>query len=507
MATVDLVNAAPATAEWWMRRLLARLELRAQSMRRWERYYSGDQPLDFFDSAVRDKFGGRFRHFTSNYVALVVDAFAERLEVTGFRFADPQADDDLWDLWQANDLDGSSSQAHTEALIKGGSFALVEPPQGDGVPRITVEQPQDTIVESDPRDRRKRLAGLKRWLDGAGRLNVYVYLPTEIWGYRSTTAWPIPWEMRFDDTTGQLASDSWPTGGFELIPDIEWPISNRLGQVPLVPILNRPRMHADIGRSEVEPITSNQDLVNYYRAMSVIAARFLAMPQRWALNLDLEVDPKTGQKIQPFKGGVADLWVVEPMAADDPRASLETAQTEFGQFPAADLSGYLASSDAEVMALASIAGFPYYYLVGGGKGQIAPPSGESIKASEARLTKKIRALHISFGEGWEETMRVALVAMGDPRANVRTAETRWAPPEIVNDAARTDSVVKQHAEELIDDELALDVLGYSPQQVRQLKERQAAREKEAAAEEPAPPPQGEPGAGPLQLLPGGPANG
>lgn len=487
MPPIDLLNVEPQTPAWWLRRLLARLEQDVPDMRRWERYYEGDQPLDFFDAQVREKFSGKFRRFTANYVALVVDSFAERLKVTGFRFKDPAADDDLWDIWQANDLDGGSAQAHTDALVKRRAYALVEPPAGDAPPRITMENALNAFVETDPRDRRKRLAGVKRYIDGDGRLVAFLYLPDTIYRFRSNAAWPENWTPWDPDALNADAATFNIAGGFELYPvdGDDGTFRNPIGVVPLVPILNRPRIGSAEGRSEVHPITSNQDLINYYRAMSVVAARYLAIPQRWVKNLEVEVDPTTGQPRPPFKGGIADLWVVEPMASDDPRASIDAAQTEFGQFPAADLSSYDTLSSKEIIGLASVAGLPYYYLLDTGVNAVAAPSGESIKASEARLTKKVDHMETHFGEGWEETMRVALRAMGDERWKLRTAETIWAPAETQNEAVRADAVTKIRAAGLIDDRLALEALGYSPQTIKRVLADKAKREEEErkAAEE------------------------
>ena len=55
-------------------------------------------------------------------------------------------------MWQENDLDAGSA-AHTESLMKGVAYALVEP-QADGVPVVTIEDPLDCIVEVAPKDRR-----------------------------------------------------------------------------------------------------------------------------------------------------------------------------------------------------------------------------------------------------------------------------------------------------------------------------------------------------------------
>lgn len=480
---------------------MARLDARAADLMLWNDYYENRHPLSFFDDAVRERFGARFSRFASNFCALVVDGFAERFEVQGFRFDDAQGDEDVWAIWQDNDLDAASQSAHIDAFVKCCAYALIDPNGGD--PRITIEDALDTIVAHDPRDNRNRLAGLKRWIDLDGHLIVVVYLANFIFKYRSVKAWPstqTPWlrPNPADDFTINLATtdDSAqpiasalspivvPAGGFERYQspdDDEWPLTNTLGVVPLVRIANRPRIsgkHVD-GRSEIEPITSNQDLINYYRAMSVVAARYLAMPQRYALNLETDIDEKTGQPKPPFKAGLADLWVVPPMAEDDPRSAQAAAQVTLGQFAAADLTPYIALIKQEVGAMASISRMPYFYLTG--EPTTVPPSGESLNSSEAALVRKVRSASVYLGESWEEVMRVALRAKGDSRASERQAETIWARPETRNLAVVADATVKEYTAGLIDLPLGQEQIGLSPQQQRRMSERQDTASSAASA--------------------------
>jgi hypothetical protein len=68
-----------------------------------------------------------------------------------------------------------------------------------------------------------------------------------------------------------------------------------------------------------------------------------------------------------------------------------------------------------------------------------PPTGESIKSSEAALVKKVIAQERHFGEGWEETMRLALLADGQSAKARTDGEVIWGDEETRNEAARTDS--------------------------------------------------------------------
>jgi hypothetical protein len=448
----------------WVRYLLAQLERRRSEVAVFDDYYEGIQPLNF-DEEFRAAFGRRWARFASNYSALVVDRLVDRLEVQGFRFADATGDADLWDIWQANDLDGASAMAHTEALIKRGAYALVEP-SADALPRITVEDPFDAITAPDPRDRRRRLAGLKRWIDEQGHLVVYLYLPEWVASLRSRSPIPSDWTAWLEPKASwpdTAALEPWsPAGGEPLV-------RNPLGVVPLVPLRNRPRLRG-VGRSEIEPVTSNQDAINYFRAMTVVGARFLAYPQRVLLNVMPEVDPTTGLAKKPFKAGMQQIWMIEPPDPDD----LSPFEPKVESFAAADLTPLLRLVEGEVRAMAAVAGMPYELLLG--QTSLLPESGEAKKSGEAALVQKLARIQVSLGEDWEIVMRTALRAMGDPRAESLRAETRWRSTETRNEAVRTDSVVKQVSAGLIDAETAREQLGYSVEQIARMRDRDVERQ-------------------------------
>lgn len=465
MPAIDLRMAEVGTPEWWLKRLMPRLENRAIAMHIYDDYYDGRQTLAFASEKFKEAFGSRFgswrRPFTSNFSALVVDGTSERMEVAGFRFENPAGDDDLWDLWQANDMDGQSQIAHTEALIKGLAYTLVTPTADE--PRITVEDALDTIIERDLLDRRNRLAGLKRWIDDDDHMVVYVYLPDIIAKYRTVSA--------YDPAQHSWNTENMDWGGFSVerleIPGEDWPLSNRIGVVPIVELPNRPRLKKP-GQSEIAAVMGNQDAINKYRADALIASEFASFRQRWVIGLDIPTDPDTGKALEPFKAAIDRLWTVPPPDPTDPNPP----EVKFGEFEATDLAPYKAMIEVEVGHMSSISRMPYHYLLG--QPQAIPPSGESLKSSEAGLVRKVGKTEIYLGEGWEETMRLVLRAMDDTRANNRTAETIWKDEETQQLAATVDAAVKLHAEGILDDEGALDFIGMSQQQIRRVMDRKAA---------------------------------
>ncbi len=475
---VDLRAAQPGQPEWFLGHLLGKLAGRRLETDRWQAYYESRHPNDFFSPAWAQAFGHGFRRWASNFIIPVVDGMSSRLEVVGFRFKDPAGDADLWAIWQENDLDGASQTAHTDALVKGVSYALVARRDGGGPPLITVESADDCITLDDPRNRRRRLAGLKRWIDDDGHLVAFVYTAERVFKYRSLAAWPNP-------TTGwppnpfAVEGSELPAGGFtrlELDTE-EWGATHGIGRVPLVPLRNRPDIKG-LGKSEVDPVTSHQDQINLYNAAAVVASRYVAIPQRYIGGYKLDQDPDTGQAVAPFRVGADHLVVLPPVPPE------QAFDYQIGEWEAADLSAFVRMLESVVWQMAAISAIPYEELLS--QPTAIPASGEAKKSSEASLIRKMGQAEIHFGEGWEEVMRVALAAMRDERQSVRDAETLWASTETRNEAVRVDAVVKLHGAGIIDQEGAWDMLDLTPAARERMRARLEKARKEAEAVQPPP---------------------
>ena len=434
----------PGSLEWWLARLGRRLDERLAPMTKFEDYYAGRQPLAFASEKFRAAFGDRFPAFSSNFMALVVDAHRERLHVQGIRIGDaPEGDADAWRWWQDNRLDAESQKLHTEVLVKGIAYALVWPDPATGLPEVTIESPLQVVVETEPGKSWKRRAGLKRWLDDEGYQRAELHLPDGIYKFRSAQRWASTTHWTRDEPAGE-----------------PWPVPNPIGVVPIVPFVNRPRLGGD-GHSEIEPVMSNQDAINKLRADALISSEFASFRQRWVIGMDIPIDPETGHPVEPFRAAVDRLWMVPPADPDDPNPP----KVEFGEFEQTDLGPIYAGIDTEVQHLGAISRTPYHYLLPQ-SGQ--PPSGESLKSSEAGLTAKVADSMLYLGEPWEETFRLNFAFRGDPRAADTAAEIIWRDPESRTEAVHTDALVKQKSLG-VPEEILWEGLGYSPQQIARIK--------------------------------------
>lgn len=350
-------------------------------------------------------------------------------------------------MWQANQLDADSQIAHIEALVNEISYGLVWPSSGKW-PDITIEHPLQTIVDYEAGSRRERAAALKKWLDDDGYVYATVYLPDAIYKFRSTNT--------RRDIGGPLQMSSWEP---RPVPDSEpWPLPHPFGVVPVVPLVNRPRFNGE-GCSEIAGVVPIQDAVNKLVADMLVASEFAAYRQRWATGMDIPTDPATGQEIEPFRKGVAKLWISE----DD--------KTQFGEFTESDLKNYVAGIEMLVQHAASQSRTPPHYL-NNVTGQF--PSGESIKSAEAGLVAKVRRKQRHFGEGWEEIIRLGFVALGRTRkAAITDSETIWGDPEYRTEGEHIDALVKLRSIGVPEQQLWEDA-GYSPQQIERFAEMRKA---------------------------------
>jgi hypothetical protein len=407
--------------------------------------------------------------------ALVVDAVEERLNVEGFRLGDStEKDKPAWEIWQRNQLDAESQMAHTEALIEGESSVIVWPDENDSAKaKITVERADQVFVERAPGNRERR-AALKRWDDPELKLRfATVYLPEGIFKFQSAYRPAAETASTFSPVAGGLQREtmtsSYDSSRITWVPRQPegevWPLTNPLGVVPVIPLVNKPRI-GRAGRSEIADVIPTQDVVNKLFGDMVLASELAAFRQRWATGLEVPEDPDTHQPIEPFKSALDRLW------------SVADTETKFGEFSESDLGNYVKAIELGVQHIASQTRTPphYFYL----SGQF--PSGEAIKSAETGLVAKTRRKMRFFGESWEEIIRLALEIEGNAGAAEQKTETIWADPESRSEAEHADATIKLKALGIPDEGL-WEYYGFTPTQIERFKTLRA----EELAAQPAPP--------------------
>lgn len=401
---------------WWVHRLHKKLQDRLPDMSTFDAYYRGDHPLPWLAAEAEEEFRRILKMTRSNYMGLVCDATAERIMLEGFRVGTSEdADEEMWRIWQANNLDSDFDQGILEALINGQSYMLVAPNQRDPkTPHVWVEHPSQCIVEYEPGwGRNKAAAGLKLWVDDwTGRLCATLYLPEGIYKYESeqksqslvlSAATNVRWRPR--EVTGE-----------------EWGSANPMGEVTLVELPNNPRLLSG-GVSELADLTDIQDRVNKTIADRLMTQDYGAFPQKWAKGWPLKDDDGNNQP------GIH--------AGRNRVVTTDSADADFGQWNSAPLDPYSAAKREDVKDIASRSRTPAQYLLG----ELSNVNGSTLQASESGLVAKVKQRRRPYGEGLKQVGRLVRTAAG--AANLeQLVQPIWSDPQFRTEGELVDALVK-----------------------------------------------------------------
>lgn len=426
----------------WLARLIKQHDAELRDLQELDHYYEGTQPLSYLDPELLRELDSRIRQVVINWPRLVVDALEERLDVEGFRESGTaEASEDLWDIWQANDLDEESQLAHVDALVMRRSYVIVGANGDDPAhPLITTESPLQVYAERDPRTR-SVVAACKRWSEKPMTGDPINYATLYL---RNETRW-------FEQAKNGGAWSEYDS------PDL-----HGLGQVPVEPLVNRGRTQSRGGVSELKDIVPLSDAACKIATDMMVSAEFHAMPRRWVIGMgpDDFKDPE-GREVSQWAQRAGALWTTE-----NPEAKI-------GQFSETGLTNFHETINALAKLVASLSGLPPHFL---GFTADNPVSADAIRSSEARLVKRAERRQRSFGGSWERVMRLALLIrdgkLSDGSAGL---ETIWRDASTPTKAQAADAAVKLHGAELLPDEAAWEYLGFSATQIERLKGMQAAQ--------------------------------
>lgn len=486
LAAVPFVPAAATgSPEWWLERLSRRLNARAGSQlweqrtddrgRRYDEYTDGRRlssasGMALFDAYYRGQHRSTYKirkvldafgldaPIYVNYCGVVIDSISERLGVNGLLFGkDDRAAEAAWSIWQDNDLDAGFKRGMRSGLVKG-EFALILWPDDDWNPRISVEDGAQVIVSVSP-ETRKRRAALKVWTDEdeGGALFATLYLPDAVYKYRSARALSLG-----TGTVLTIGGTAWERRVLDGEP---WPLPNPLGEVPVIPFPNKPDSRM-LGESEIAKVVPIQDAINANIANVMLAGLYGAFRQRYAINVTLQKDPKTGETIQPWNVAEDELMTAPPRE--------DGTETKFGEFGQTDLSGYIRTHETLTQAVATVSRFPPHYLLGS---QGSFPSGEALTAVERGITAVAGERADDWKDPLEDAIRLAfrikarapgLSASAGRRFEkwgaMTDAEADFRDPETKSESQHVDAVVKKKTLDVPRRQLWSE-LGYSQQQI------------------------------------------
>jgi hypothetical protein len=423
------------TEDATFRRLSTALTRSQRELERLDAYYEGIHRLEQLGLAVPPELG-RFVT-TVNWPRITVDSIEQRCDVEGFRLVGQEAaDDELWGIWQASDLDEESQQAHLDALIFGRSYVCVgtrslDEPDPD-MPLITVESPHEMTHEVDPRTRRVTAALRRTKVSVPATVeHATLYLPNE-----------TVWLQRVG-----ASRDGWA----EVDRD-----EHNIGRPLVVPLLNRSRLRHRQGSSEMADVLSLTDAACRALTNAQVATEVLAIPQRYILGASpTDFVDQHGKPLTAWETYFGSVW------------ALQSGQARVGQFEAADLGNFEKIVNHYANLVSGVSGLPTRFY---GQYTTNPPSEGSIVADETRLIMNAYRKHRAWGGTWEQVNRlVRRVLDGDWNPDLARMETLWRDPETPTRAQQADAITKLVGARILPIEAAWEELGYSATRRKQLK--------------------------------------
>ncbi|MDX5569251.1 phage portal protein [Streptomyces sp. ID05-04B] len=428
----------------WLKHLIACHDKAKKDLTSLDSYYEGKQPLSYMAPELQRELEESVRQVVINWPRLVVDAIEERLDVVGFRFPGiAQADEELWRIWQANDLDEQSQQGHLDALVMKRAYVVVGANEDDAAtPIVTVESALDMYAEHDPRTR-KVAAAVKRWSEGEDTDKVEhatLYVP-------GSTIWYVEQDG-------------------EWVEDPDYPRDDHgLNVVPVEVLANRPRLKKRDGVSELADVIPLSDAACKIATDMMISAEYHATPRRVAFGFgeDDFVDEQ-GRRISAWSRIAGRIWATEKNKKDH--------GVDVMQFPEADLKNFHSTINQLAQLVASLVGMPPHFM---GQTTANPASADAIRSAESRLVKRAERKQGAWGGAWERVMRlVLLVRDGEESSEARALETIWRDASTPTVAQAADAAVKKKQAGIVPLRQTREDLGYTQAQIARMEEQDEA---------------------------------
>ncbi|WP_418060799.1 phage portal protein [Pimelobacter simplex] len=403
--------AEPGSPDWWLDRLFRRLRDRIPQIREWNRWYTGAHPAPQGYEDAEELFQRLLETVGLNMLGVVSDATMPRMRIAGFK-VDGKTNDDIAEIWQANNFDRGSRLVRTEKQALSEAYVMVDP--NKGAPKLTGEHPEQCFVEYVPGSERERIAGIKVWLDDTtssgpqikafldlGEQGVFTYAaPTRVYAdRRSTLALKPAWELQAEGTG-----------------------RNELGEVSIVPFPNRGRMLDDPvpewHRALPAQKRLNKSLLD--RMAMQDQGAFKAM---WATGLKIPRDPVTKEPVEGFVKAVNRMFVNE------------NPDGKYGQLQAEDIKQMLEAVRDDVIDCAVLVPTSADSIMG----KLVNVAADGLKLAQSSEVSRTRDRMAEEDDSWEDVNRLALKAAGKSVPNMNRMSTEWRNPEFVTDTEQANA--------------------------------------------------------------------
>jgi hypothetical protein len=404
-----------------------------------ENYYNGTVPEFFASRSVAkelEKLGDPNR---VNFAATPVNAVANRLEVTGISTMSEPARIVVDQVWQQNNLELELTQLINRTLVFGSAY-LICWPDSDGTTQIYYNSPLSMVMLYEPENPRQPRVAAKLWsvtVDGKPRTRVNLYYSDRIEKNLSTSE-RLPMTVKDTDFEPFIDEQTDENGS----------VANPFGQIPVFHFTTGVDQY---GRPEHINAYGPQDMITKMLVSQMASVEHYGFPTRWMLR-DANSGSNPLSDVEDDADDVLDsapgqVWDLDGVA-------------KVGQFEAAKPDTYIAPYREYVRAMASVTDTPLHYF----ENTHTNVSGESLRAAEAPLVKKVRTRQLAIGH----TLRQMFVFVLKMNNIAEDVQIQWRQIESIDTKEQWEIAYKKLQAGLPVEQILLEQ-GYDTELVAQWK--------------------------------------
>ena len=416
-----------------------------------EMYYEATNPEFFASIRLRRALERTGITFRFNLAKTPVDVMSDRLEINAVTVQDDdEADQILQKIWERNLMDLESTNIHRRAGEFGDAYLIVwpsdeadedtpdmQPEDADDEEQLDFQQvdifynsPKTTRIVYDTENPLRKKFAVKKWTMPA-QLGIKAKPPTRVNLY-----YPDRIE-KYVTTPNSKGNNRRDWIQFRDDGDEGWPVANPFNEIPVFHF----RTGMPYGDPEHRPAYGPQDAINKLIITHAATIDYYGFPQRYLLSdaqhgSDELADFDTEDDINRFedtghdstlRSGPGEVWWLNGVR-------------QAGQFNPPDPAVFLQPLEVYIRMMAQVTNTPLHYFDPQTYTRL-PPSGESIRAAEVPLLKRVRRRQLLYGRGWTQVRAFALkVATWDDDAQtgrITRPNTiiRWTPGATIDDTA------------------------------------------------------------------------
>ncbi len=397
------LNTDAARARPWRMSMTAWTEEQttlAKRVAKSRRYANGEHDADLtteMEEMLRIS-GNDTKRFNDNYMDLIIQTEANRLEVVRFESDDKAANDDISAGLEANRFDGLQVNVTQATLRDGDTYVMVHFDDEGKATKLTHEPAYDgtngMLVVLAP-DNTVQIA-IKVWRQSVESIGDTVFVA-----------------VYYDDHVELYSGND---SAVSLIDNTPYPtLKNEVLGQPVIHFKNRGTTYNGYGKGEIEDAIPLQDGLNRTLHSMVATSELTGFGIRFGVGV-----PKFDGALTP---GMF-LWIAEDGLDKDQQWALGTM--EHGE-----IVPYIQQAEWLTAEMGRITRTPAPEFMGS-----SASSGEALKQREMGLLGKVKQFQVKAGNRWEDVIRMAWrvrAANGDAPAAFETLKTVWKDPEIRNE--------------------------------------------------------------------------